>query len=92
MGWPVDDSYAKNSNVTHAAKLTGKLLLIVGEIDHNVDPSSTAQVVTALEKAGKDFDFLPIMNSDHGAAETPYGRYRRADFLTRHLGATGSRN
>jgi len=86
MGWPVDDTYAINSNVVNAAKLTGKLLLIVGEIDHNVDPASTAQVVAALERAGKDFDFLPIMNSNHGAAESPYGRYRRADFLVRHLG------
>lgn len=89
MGWPVDESYTRNSNVTHAEKLTGHLMLIVGELDRNVDPASTAQVVAALEKAGKDFDFLPIMNADHGAAETPYGRYRRADFLVRHLQADG---
>jgi dipeptidyl aminopeptidase/acylaminoacyl peptidase len=62
------------------------LLLIVGELDRNVDPASTAQVVAALQKADKDFDFLPIINADHGAAETPYGKYRRADFLMRHLG------
>ncbi len=85
MGWPVDASYEQNSNVTHVGKLTGKLLLMVGEVDTNVDPASTAQVVNALEKAGKDFEFLPIMNSDHGAAETPYGKYRRAEFLIRHL-------
>ena len=41
MGWPVDESYADNSNVTHADKLTGKLMLIVGELDSNVDPAST---------------------------------------------------
>ena len=87
MGWPVDASYAENSNTTHVAKLTGKLLLVVGELDHNVDPASTAQVVGALQKAGKDFDDLPIMGSDHGAAESPYGSYRRAEFLVRHLQA-----
>jgi dipeptidyl-peptidase-4 len=85
MGWPVDDSYAENSNVTHASKLTGKLMLVVGELDTNVDPASTAQVVNALQKAGKNFDFLPVMNAGHGAAETPYGKYRRAEFLTRNL-------
>ncbi len=85
MGWPVDESYERNSNVVHVGKLTGKLLLIVGEMDTNVDPASTAQVVNALEKANKDFDYLPIMNSNHGAAETPYGKYRRADFLVRNL-------
>jgi dipeptidyl-peptidase-4 len=85
MGWPVDASYARNSNVTHASKLKGKLMLIVGELDTNVDPASTAQVVHALAEADKDFDFIPIMNAGHGAAETPYGSRRRADFLVRHL-------
>jgi dipeptidyl-peptidase 4 len=85
MGWPVDESYERNSNVTNAAKLTGKLLLIVGELDSNVDPASTAQVVNALQKAEKDFEFVPLMNANHGAAETPYGSYRRAEFLLRTL-------
>src|SRR4028118_1093981 len=48
MGWPIDESYAENSNVTHAHRLTGKLLLTVGELDKNVDPASTIQVVNAL--------------------------------------------
>jgi dipeptidyl aminopeptidase/acylaminoacyl peptidase len=85
MGWPIDESYERNSNVTHAAKLQGKLMLVVGELDNNVDPATTAQVVYALQKANKDFDFLPVMNTGHGACETPYGKRRRASFLTRHL-------
>ncbi len=85
MGWPVDETYAANSNVTHAAKLTGKLMLVVGELDTNVDPASTAQVLNALEKADKNFEFVPVMNANHGAAETPYGSRRRAEFLVRNL-------
>ncbi|MCX8495900.1 MAG: prolyl oligopeptidase family serine peptidase [Akkermansiaceae bacterium] len=85
MGWPVDESYERNSNVTHVAKLTGKLMLFVGEVDTNVDPASTAQVVNALQKADKDFEFVPVMNANHGAAETPYGQRRRAEFLVREL-------
>ena len=85
LGWPVDDSYAHSSNVDDAHKLQGKLLLMVGELDHNVDPASTMQVVNALEKAGKDFDFIVITGSDHGSAETPYGSRRRMDFLVRNL-------
>ena len=77
--------YADNSNVTHAAKLTGKLMLIVGEMDTNVDPASTMQVVNALEKANKDFDLVIVTGSNHGAAESAYGSRRRADFLVRHL-------
>jgi len=54
MGWPVDDSYTRSSCVTDAHKLRGKLLLMAGELDKNVDPASTMQVVNALVKADKD--------------------------------------
>jgi hypothetical protein len=36
-------------------------------------------------RADKDFDLLLIPGAGHGAAESPYGRRRRADFFTRHL-------
>ncbi|MGI9427328.1 MAG: alpha/beta hydrolase family protein, partial [Bythopirellula sp.] len=48
LGWPVDDSYSRSSNVDDAHKLKGQLLLSVGELDRNVDPASTFQVVDAL--------------------------------------------
>jgi dipeptidyl aminopeptidase/acylaminoacyl peptidase len=85
MGWPVGAEYADNSNVTHARNLRGKLLLIVGEVDANVDPASTMQVVDALEKADKDFELLVMTGTGHGAAETTYGSRRRMDFFVRHL-------
>ncbi|HEY4415535.1 MAG TPA: prolyl oligopeptidase family serine peptidase [Verrucomicrobiae bacterium] len=85
LGWPVDEAYVRSSNVADAHKLKGKLLLMVGELDHNVDPASTMQVVNALEKADKDFEMLVITGSDHGSAETPYGSRRRMDFLVRNL-------
>ncbi len=85
MGWPVDESYVKSSNKEDAPKLQGHLLLIVGELDTNVDPASTTQVVAALQKAGKSFNFMPIVGTGHGAAETPYGSRLRMEFLVRHL-------
>ncbi len=85
MGWPVDESYARSSNAEDAHKLQGRLLLIVGELDTNVDPASTMQVVGALQRAGKSFDFMPIVGAGHGAAETPYGSRLRMEFLLRHL-------
>ena len=85
MGWPVDESYKRSSNVEDAAKLQGKLLLIVGELDDNVDPSSTLQVVHALQKAGKSFEFMPIIGTGHGAAETPFGSRLLMEFLVKHL-------
>lgn len=85
MGWPVGKEYAECSNVVNAQKLTGKLMLIVGELDHNVDPASTMQVVNALEKAGKDFELVIVTGSDHGAGESPFGSRKRAQFLQRNL-------
>ncbi len=85
MGWPIGPHYAEQSNVTQAHRLEGKLLLIVGELDRNVDPASTMQVVDALIRADKDFELLVIPGQGHGAAGTPYGRRRRRDFFVRHL-------
>lgn len=85
MGWPVGKEYEENSNVVNAHRLQGRLMLIVGELDENVDPASTLQVVHALEQADKDFDLVIVTGTGHGAAETPYGSRRRADFLKRHL-------
>ena len=87
MGWPVDDHYAANSNTENAWRLQGKLLLVVGERDRNVDPASTTQVVQALIRSHKDFDFLLIPGVGHGACEQPYASRRRADFLAGHLRA-----
>ena len=85
MSWPIGPHYEEQSNVTQAHRLEGKLLLIVGEVDTNVDPASTMQVVDALIKADKDFDLLVMPGVGHGAAGTPYGTRRQRDFFIRHL-------
>jgi dipeptidyl-peptidase 4 len=50
-----------------------------------VDPASTYQVVSALQKAGKTFEFMPMIGAGHGAAESDYGRKLRAEFFENHL-------
>jgi dipeptidyl aminopeptidase/acylaminoacyl peptidase len=89
MGWPIGPQYAASSNVDHAHLLDGKILLIVGELDTNVDPSSTLQVVNALMKANKNFDFLMIPGAEHNAGRggeyAEYGERKRFDFFVRHL-------
>lgn len=87
MGWPLDASWDEASNVVQAHRLVGRLMLVVGEVDRNVDPASTMQAAAALVKAGKDFDLLVMPGVGHGACETPYASRRRAEFLLRHLGA-----
>ena len=65
MGYPVGPWYSESSNVDNAYRLEGKLMLINGEIDDNVDPASTLQVVSELVKNGKDFEQLYIPGYSH---------------------------
>jgi dipeptidyl aminopeptidase/acylaminoacyl peptidase len=76
--------YSASSNVDNASKLQGNLLLVVGELDRNVDPSSTMQVVNALIKANKMFDLLVIPGAGHTDGG-PYGQRKRNDFFVHHL-------
>ncbi|KAF2187160.1 hypothetical protein K469DRAFT_705716 [Zopfia rhizophila CBS 207.26] len=86
MGWPVDQSYEDSSNVVHAGKLKGALMLSVGELDTNVDPASTMQVVNALNKAEKDYDLLFVPGAEHGVgSSSSYAVRRQRDFFVRHL-------
>lgn len=81
----VGPHYEAQSGRTLAKNLRGKLLLLLGEVDTNVDPASTYQVVDALIKADKDFDFVVIPNVGHGAVGHPYGRRKQRDFLVKNL-------
>ena len=84
MGYPVDSSYIASSNVENAKNLKGKLMLLVGEQDDNVDPSSTYQVVNALIKANKNFEFILIPGAHHTMGEN-FGEHKRADFFVKNL-------
>jgi len=84
MGWPLGPEYAAASNVDNAHRLEGKLLLILGEMDTNVDPASTLQVVDALIKADKSFDFLYIPGAGHGMGGA-YGQRKMIDFFVYNL-------
>jgi dipeptidyl aminopeptidase/acylaminoacyl peptidase len=84
MGWPLGTEYAAASNVDNAYRLKGKLLLSVGEMDPNVDPASTMQVVNALIKARKTFDLIVLPGLGHGAGGE-YGERKRFDFFVHHL-------
>ncbi len=84
MGWPLGPEYEASSNTVNAHRLKGKLLLVVPELDKNVDPATTMQVVNALIKAGKDFDLLVVPGANHGSGGA-YGERKRNDFFVRHL-------
>jgi dipeptidyl aminopeptidase/acylaminoacyl peptidase len=84
MGWPIGPQYGKSSNVDNAYRLQGRALIIVGEMDTNVDPASSLQVVNALVKAHKHFDMLYIPGQDHGVGVLGSEHYRD-DYFVHHL-------
>ena len=84
MGYPVGPQYAESSNVDNAYRLKGKLMLEVGELDDNVDPASTMQVVNALIKAKKDFELVVVPGAGH-AHDLPHIDRKRKDFFVRNI-------
>ncbi len=87
MGWPVGPQYSESSNVDNAWRLQGKLMLVMGMMDHNVDPASTLQVVDRLIRANRTFDLLVVPEADHGT-RGPWARYTNRnlfDYFVRNL-------
>jgi dienelactone hydrolase len=84
MSWPLGPQYSESSNVDNAYRLQGKALIIVGEMDSNVDPASSLQVVNALVKAHKHFDMLYIPGQNHGVGILA-GEHYRDDYFVHNL-------
>ncbi|MCQ3804420.1 MAG: DPP IV N-terminal domain-containing protein [bacterium] len=89
VGGPGWDTQA---NRTLAGNLQGKLLLVTGDLDDNVNPAATMQLVDALIAANRDFDLLVLPNRNHDFAgtwgtwsEDPYFTRRRWDYFVEHL-------
>ena len=78
------DSFEASANKTYAANLQGKLLLMHGDMDDNVHPAMTVQVIDELIKANRDFDLIWAPDRAHGLNE-PYFIRRRWDYFVRHL-------
>ena len=80
--------YDDNSPITHASKLQGNYLLIHGTADDNVHFQNSMDLVTALNKAGKQYEsfFYPNKNHSIYGGNTRYHLYTKlTDFLLRKL-------
>jgi dipeptidyl aminopeptidase/acylaminoacyl peptidase len=58
MGHPVAEQYAQQANAAIGGNLTGKLFLMHGDVDDNVQIAETMQLADALIRANKSFDLL----------------------------------
>lgn len=87
QGYPLQDDYVAQSNVTMADRLKGHLLIEHGDIDDNVHPVETMRFVDALMKANKSFDMLFVPNMYHGESgeHALYLVRRRWDYFVQYL-------
>ncbi|WP_162006595.1 S9 family peptidase [Roseimaritima sediminicola] len=86
MGLPEDNAEGyERTSVSKAAKdLHGALLLIHGELDDNVHPANTLQLVRALQDAGKPFEMMLYPGAQHGVRD-PAQVYHMMQMVTRFL-------
>jgi dipeptidyl-peptidase-4 len=68
MALPKDNGngYDDNSPINHVDKLKGKFLLVHGTGDDNVHFQNSAEMITALQKANKQFDLMIYPDKAHG--------------------------
>lgn len=84
QGYPIQDDYVAQSNVTMAGRLAGYLLIEHGDVDDNVHPAGSMRFVDALMKANKSFDMLFVPNMAHGERNNYLVR-RRWDYFVQNL-------
>ena len=80
--------YDDNSPLNFADKLMGNYLLVHGTGDDNVHFQNSADMVTALERAGKQFEFRIYPNKNHSiyGGNTRLNLYQlMTDFIYRKL-------
>ncbi len=82
-----DLQFKVKSPMELAGNLKGKLLLVTGESDTNVNPSHTYRMVDALVHADKNFDLLVLPGQEHHYLDA-YNNYferRKRDYFTKYL-------
>ncbi len=91
MGLPKDnaDGYDNNSPIHYVDRLKGNFLLVHGTADDNVHFQNSMEMIMALTKANKQFDFMAYPNSNHGiytGKNTRLHLYTKmTNFLFKHL-------
>ena len=84
MGWPVGPQYAENSNLSHAAELRGKLLILVGGLDDHVDPACSIELAAAVQ-----CPLVVVPQGGRCVIDTPQGQREVRAFLRRELILSG---
>jgi dipeptidyl-peptidase-4 len=90
LGLPKDNAkgYDDNSPINFTQQLKGNYLLIHGTADDNVHFQNTVEMVTSLQKANKQFEFMLYPDKAHGitGGNARFNLYEKVtDFWLRNL-------
>jgi dipeptidyl aminopeptidase/acylaminoacyl peptidase len=88
MGNADEATWERNSNMSVAGNLTGKLLLIHGDIDDNVPITESFRLAKALIDAGRDVDMVVLPNTTHAVYQPFFWKKLRDYFTLNLLGET----
>lgn len=88
MGNADEATWERNSNMSVAGNLMGKLLLIHGDIDDNVPVTESFRLAKALMDAGRDVDLVVLPNTTHRVAQPFFWKKLRDYFTLNLLGET----
>lgn len=84
MGNPDPAVWDRNSNMSVAGNLRGKLLLIHGDIDDNVPITESFRLGNALIQAHRSFDMVVLPNTTHRVSQ-PFFYRKFRDYFVRNL-------
>jgi dipeptidyl aminopeptidase/acylaminoacyl peptidase len=84
MGLADEATWERNSNMSVAGNLQGKLLLVHGDIDDNVPVTESVRLANAIIQASKDVDLVILPNTTHAVYQPFFWRKLR-DYFTRNL-------
>jgi len=82
------EGYKKSSVIAAAKDLSGKLLILHGTMDDNVHMQNPMQLIFELQKAGKQFEFMPYPTQRHGIVNPLQAKHMyqyMTDFIVRNL-------
>lgn len=78
--------YSIDKNQSLAHQLKGKLMLVTGDVDNNVNPGATIRMAHALIKANKRFDYMIMPGQRHGFGDmNEYFFWLKADYFSKYL-------
>lgn len=75
-----------NVNQELAANLQGRLMLVTGTSDNNVNPANSIRLADALIKAGKNFDYMIVPDKPHSYQDySNYVEHRKWHYFSQYL-------